>query len=60
MIIKEVLKTTVASGHHVDDSRREVSASVGTHNLTELRQKLEERMLLTVHSKNRTITAENQ
>ena len=46
MIVREVLKTTISTGQHVEDSRKEVSASVGTHNLTELRQKLEERMLL--------------
>jgi hypothetical protein len=53
MIVKQVLRTTKETGDYIDETGREVSSSVGTHNLTELRKKLEERMLLTVNSKNR-------
>ena len=61
MIVKEVLKTTFETGfYNNDDSSKKLTASVGTHNLTELRQKLEQRMLLTTHNKYRTITADSK
>jgi hypothetical protein len=63
MIVKEVLKTTKELGQHVVPSKephKELSSSVGVHNLTELRARLEERMLLTVHNENRTITANKE
>ncbi len=63
MIVKEVLKTTVELGQNVvppKQPHKELSSSVGVHNLTELRARLEERMLLTVHNENRTITANKE
>ena len=60
MIVKQVLRTTKETGDYIDETGREVSSSVGTHNLTELRKKLEERMLLTVNSKNRAHQALDQ
>lgn len=50
MIVKEVLRTTKETGDYIDTTGMEVSSSIGTHNLTELRKKLEERMLLTVNN----------
>jgi len=60
MIVKEVLRTTRETGDYIDTTGMEVSSSVGTHNLTELRKNLEERMLLTVNNKNRAHEALDQ
>ena len=37
------------------DSNKRVSDTVGVHNLTELRRKLEEKMLITTYSQNRPV-----
>ena len=58
-IVREVIKTTEEFGQlKTDEPHKKLSSSVGTHNLTELRRKLEERMLLKINEQNRTITAE--
>lgn len=44
----------------IAEPHKELSSSVGTHNLTELRRRLEEKMLLKVHDENRTSTANRE
>ena len=65
MISKEVIKSSQVMEPRIitqlqEHPHKELSTSVGTHNLTELRRKLEERMLLTVHDENRTTTKNNE
>ena len=48
MIVREVIKKTTEMGQTKEtaDTCHRLSSTVGTHNLTELRKSLEERMLL--------------
>lgn len=50
MIARAVVKT---EAREVSDDHKALSESMGLHNLTELRQRLEEKMVLTVNAHNR-------
>lgn len=56
MIVREVHKTMVDQGQ-VNATEQVLTGTVTTHNLTELREQLEEKMLLKKNEKNRTFTA---
>lgn len=61
MIVREVLKTTTQMGQTKCTSEHNaLSSSVGTHNLTELRKNLEERMLLRTNEQARAARQEDQ
>ena len=60
-MVKAVLQTTEEMGQLKDyEPHKQLSNSVGTHNLTELRARLEQQMLIKTNEKNRTTTAQHE
>lgn len=57
-MVRAVVETAQELGHLSNkDPHKQLSNSVGTHNLTQLRARLEQEMKIKTNEKNRTMTA---